>query len=171
MRAAVRPFLLVLLAGAGCRTGASREVYAGVGPSVLPHVGGTLTAGQFFSTHRERHHFAFEARATFQGGRDAPGQSGRFFQAQAGVRQLVHPDRASHPVVRYGAVWLRATGDPAILSRPGDYLGAYLGIGYEWDLSPHVTVGPELNVLFLEGEGSLGFEVLPQLGFGIFWNF
>jgi hypothetical protein len=66
---------------------------------------------------------------------------------------------------------LRATGDPELLAVPGDYLGGYGGIAYEWDVTPQLTIGPEINVLLLEGEGSIGFEILPQLGFGILFNF
>ena len=170
----VAPLALILLAMA-CRSRVPaehpRDVYAGLSLSALPDVGATLTGGQYFITTNPKFDFAFEMSATFQGGNDSATQDGKFFQVQAGVRQVASPGHTSHLVFRYGFTWFRATGDPRILDLPGDYLGAYGGLGYEWDISPRWTVGPWVNLSLVDGEGSIGTEVLPQVGIGCIFNF
>ncbi len=167
----MRWILCALALAAGCksrlpseRTG---ELHAGVGFLAVPAAGVSVTAGQ---TIHDRHDFfdiAFELQAAFQFPEDSATQNGKWAQIQAGAKATLSPGHPSHVVLRAGGVWFRATGDPAILDAPGDYLGLYGGVGYEWDLSPRMTAGPEFKVLVVGGEGSLGVEVVPQ--FGLNW--
>ncbi len=96
--------LTILLIAAACRTRIpaerDREVYGGLGISALPHAGGMATGGQYFSTRHPKFDFAFELRGSLQGGDDSATRSGRFFQAQAGVKQVASPGHSSHLVFR-----------------------------------------------------------------------
>lgn len=170
-----RALLLALLALAACRSRIQQErpsdVYAGVAVSGLPGVGAGITVGQLFSDRSDKYDFAFEMTGTWQTGEDSATQEGHFFQVQGGVKQTLSPGHREHLVFRYGLTWLRATGDPAIFDRAGDYLGVYGGAGYEWDLSPRFTIGPGLEVAILGGEGSLPVEILPRLTFGAIFKF
>jgi len=151
------PALLCILA-LGCRSGAPYgEVYGGVGITAGPGVGATALLGQRF-LDTESFDFAFEAAASRQEA------SGKFFQAQLGVRQKVLRGPASDVVFRYGISWFRANGEHWSVDRAGDYIGGYGGIGYEWSFSPRVSLTPELRLTVAGGEGSIGVAIVPQVG-------
>lgn len=166
----MRLLLALLICMAACRSRIAREdareVYAGIGFSALPGVGASATLGQIFSDRSELFDFAFELGTTRQ-----DMDNGRFFQVQLGVKQTASPGHDRHLVFRYGLTWFRATGTPDLIDRPGDYLGLHVGVGYEWELSPRITVGPEARVLIVIGEGSLGREIVPQFGIHFIFNF
>ena len=168
--------LLVLLAVFGCKSRVQSErdsdVYAGVGLSALPDLGGSITLGQYLWKRHPKSDFAFELRGTYQRGDDSATQSGKFAQVQAGVKQVTAPGHPRGWIFRYGATWFRATGDPNIVDIPGDYLGVYGSVGYEWVLSGgRWTIGPEFTVNVVNGEAQLPTEVLPQFTFNAFFNF
>ena len=56
---------------------------------------------------------------------------------------------------------------------PGDYLGAYVGVGYEWDFGPcnRWSHGPELQLLggWEVSEGEFGFT--PTARWGLTYRF
>jgi hypothetical protein len=166
----MRFLLALLLCMAACRSRIPREdarrAYVDLGMSALPGMGASAALGQLFSDRKELFDFAFELTTTLQKVED-----GRFFQVQAGVKQTGSPGHDSHLVLRYGLTWFRATGNPEFISLPGDYLGGYFGAGYEWDLSPHITIGPEARVVVASREGTLDVEAFPQLGIHFTFNF
>jgi len=173
MRSVAAALLVVALAGA-CRSRVPKErpseVFGGVGLSALPNVGVTLIAGQLVSEAKDTFDSAFEMRATYQGGKDSERSAGKFVSGQVGVKHIGSPGHARHPVLRYGASWSRATGDPEILDA-GDYFGFYAGFAYEWDLGPRLTFAPGVDLSYLLGEGGLGEKVLPQLTLAIIFRF
>jgi hypothetical protein len=167
-------FALLALVAVGCRTrlqtGREADFYGGVGLSALPDIGGSITAGQT-ALKTDRFDYAFEMRASYQGGDDSATQDGDFFHIQAGVKQTAGPGHARRLFFRYGLTWFRANGDPAIIDRSGDYLGAYGGVGYEWDLSDHWTLSPDVSLNLVDGEGSTGTDFLPQLSLSLLFRF
>jgi hypothetical protein len=171
----MRPIALLALLVASCRSRIQpereSEVYGGIGIVGLPSVGGQLTGGQYFSKSCEKYDFAFELRAAVEGGDDSATQDGGFYQVQMGVKQILSPGHAEHLFFRYGLTWFRANGDPEIIDEPGDYFGAYGGVGYEWRLGKRWWIGPEALVNVAEGEGGLGGAFLPQIGVNLFLDF
>ncbi len=167
-------FLLALLL-VGCRSRVEpereSELYGGLGVVGLPSVGGQLTAGQYFSKSWEKYDFAFELRGAVEGGDDSATQDGGFYQVQMGVKQATSPGYDRHLFFRYGLTWFRANGDPAMIDAPGDYFGAYGGVGYEWRLGERWWIGPEATLNVTDGEGGLGGEILPQVGLNVFFDF
>ena len=166
--------LLLLLFFAACRsrvqTERSFEAFGGVGVAALPSVGAAVIAGQRFS-EREKFDLDFELRAIFQGGDDSATQSGKFFQVQAGVKQTLNPGHRRRPFLRFGATWFRSTGNPDLIDQPGDYLGIYVGGGYEFDVSPRVTISPDVSLNLVNGEGSIGGEFLPSFALNVLFRF
>jgi hypothetical protein len=167
--------VLLALGAVACRSRLvperESEVYGGIGVTGLPHVGGTVTAGQYFSKRRPSSDFAFELRATYQGGDDSPTQNGKFAHLQAGVKQVTAPGHPRRWAFRYGVTWFRATGDPALLDKPGDYLGVFGAVAYEWQLAKRLWASPEVTLNLVDGEGSTGTEFLPQVGFHVYFDF
>ena len=175
MIAAMRLLMLIALVVAGCRTRIQpereSEIYGGVGVLGLPSVGGQLTGGQYFSKSGEKFDFAFELRAAIEGGDDSATQDGGFYQVQMGVKQVASPGHDRHLFFRYGLTWFRANGDPPMIDDPGDYFGAYGGVGYEWRLGKRWWFGPEVLINVADGEGAIGSEFLPQVGLNLSFDF
>jgi len=171
----MRPLILAALFLFGCRTRIQpereSEVYGSVGVVGRPSVGAHVTGGQYFSKTSPKYDFAFELRAGAQGGDDSATQGGGFYQVQAGVKQVTSPGRDHHLFFRYGITWLRANGDPNLFSEPGDYLGAYGGVGYEWRLGSRFWLGPEVTLNLVDGEGTKGTEFLPQAAVTLTFDF
>ena len=166
--------LLLLLSFAACRsrvqTEHSYEAFGGVGVAALPSVGVAVIAGQQFS-ERDKFDLDFELRGIFQGGDDSATQSGEFFQVQVGVKQTLNPGHRRRPFLRLGATWFRATGNPDLIDEPGDYLGVYFGGGYEFDVSPRVTISPDVSLNLVNGEGSIGAEFFPTFALNVLFRF
>jgi len=164
----MRWLLCALALAAGCKSRIAREspgeFHAGLGLLAIPSAGFSVTAGQTVSERPQFYDLAFELQAALQFPDDSATQSGKWGQLQAGLKATLSPGHDRHVVLRGGGVWFRAAGDPALVEDPGDYLGVYLGAGYEWDLSPRSTVGPEFKLLVVEGEGDFGLEAIPQVG-------
>jgi len=171
----VRPCLLLLLLPLACKARIQpereSELYAGVGFSGLPSVGGSLTAGQYFSRQNPRSDFAFEMRASYQAGEDSATQDGKFAQIQAGVKQVTAPGHPRGWVFRYGFTWMRITGDPKFLDVTGDYFGVYGGVGYQWYLGPRWSICPEISANVVNGEATVGWDFLPQVGISLYFDF
>jgi len=171
MRAMVFALLLLVACRARIQPERESEVYGAVGVVGLPSVGAHVTGGQYFSKRSPKYDFAFELRAGAQGGDDSATQDGGFYQVQAGVKQVTSPGHDRRLVFRYGITWFRANGDPSVLSEPGDYLGAYGGVGYEWRLGSRFWLGPEVTLNLVDGEGSRGTEFLPQAAVTLTFDF
>jgi hypothetical protein len=151
---------LFLLSGAGCRTRLNEaephEFYVSTGVSAEAPPALQVMAGQRVAAMGPRFDWYVEAGVARQWGSDDLGQ------IQVGARQVLSPGHRSHAYFRYGATWVRVVGDSDLVDDPGDYLGFYVGAGYEWDLTPQISVGPELDLNALFGESSLGEAFLPR---------
>ena len=168
---------LLVLTVVGCRTRIPRadgrvgEVYGGIGVAGLPDIGVAVTGGQRLFDTNPNYNFDFEMRASLQGGEDSATQDGEFFQIQAAVKQSLSPGHPQRVFFRYGVTWLRANGDPNILDERGDYFGGFGSVGYDWDLNKHWTISPELQLTIVDGEGSTGTEILPQVFLNLLFHF
>jgi hypothetical protein len=95
---------------------------------------------------------------------DANPKAGNWTQVQAGVKRSSNPGGRRHLTTRLGAVWLRANGEPNIIQKAGDHAGLYGGFGFETDLGPSLTVGPELTVLAVTRTDRLSLaRPVPQI--------
>jgi hypothetical protein len=166
-----RILLLALLLFPACRTrvaGYPRDWYAGGSFSAIPGVGLALEGGKVLA-RPEKHDWAAEAQLVRHFWDDSDladdelGDEGRMTAVRAGFKHSTSPGHRRHVTFRYGFEFYRATGDPGIVDEPGDYYGAYFGVGFETELSRRWTMGPELSVAFLDGPQ---FEVVPTF----FWH-
>lgn len=141
------------------------ELYIDAVASVLPTFGGGLGFGQVFSRDKDVT-WSFEMLANFQSLSDTMlGDSeGDFAQLRGGFKAALNGCGFGRWVGRAGGTFIRNTGDVSVLSRRGDYVGIYLGVGYEFDIGRTITTGPEVNVSIIdeEGLGTVEIEVLPQ---------
>jgi len=155
--------LLLLLLVAACRTRLPEpdphEFYAGAGVSLEKVPGAVFIAGQRASAKSPLFDIYIEGHILRQWGDADLGQ------LEVGAKQVLSPGYKSHLYFRYGATWLRLVGDSPTIREAGDYFGGYVGTGYEWDLTPRISCGPELDLYALGGEGPLGFEFLPRVLF------
>lgn len=96
---------------------------------------------------------------------------GVYGQIRGGAKALFSPRGRGHVTARAGAVWLRSTAANEFLDNtPGDYVGGYAGVGYEFDLNSRIRTGPELTVMGVARESSATFEFVPQLNWHVIWN-
>jgi len=168
---------LIALAFGVCTVGAAcasplggEDIDVGVGASGLPGYGVTASIAQRMA-NTANGRVDFELQWTHQELEDDPdGPDEDWEQVQLGWRYKYAPEADRHWVASVGAVWLRAQSDPKFLDAPGDYGGAYLGLGYRWDMGPHLSLGPDVTLLFVEGEGSLGGGVIPQFALRLVWH-
>jgi hypothetical protein len=145
------------------------EVYFDLGVAVLPGVGPAIGFGQVFA-RKPSVVWSFETLATFQEIEDGTLQgqtNGDLAQLQGGLKASLNPCGRHHLVFRAGATWLRTTGEVETLEEAGDYVGAYAGVGYEFDIGTWLTTGPEVQVAGLAQEGDSEFEFVPRLT----WHF
>lgn len=183
MRHAVRcrPLLLILAlaCAGGCRTriaGHPRDWYAGGAFSAIPGVGFAGGGGKVFA-QREKHDWAAEAQVVHHPfddkdlADDGFATHGRMTAVRAGFKHRFSPGHKRGATARYGVQFYRATGTPGIVDRPGDYFGAYAGIGFETELSRRWSMGPEFSIAILEGEGAIGVEVVPTFFWHLIYNF
>lgn len=174
--------ILLLLMGTLCACSTlakgERDISVNVGPSILPNIGVTTGVGQIFMRNEERDvSYTFEIQATFQPWDDEdihddgfPG-AGNFTQFQLGVKRAWPMAEKRHWTSRAGAVWFRAEGEPNIVQLPGDYVGVYIGFGFERRLGEHLTLGPDLSLLVVTLEQSHDVDFVPQLAYRFTWSF
>ncbi|UCE87477.1 MAG: hypothetical protein JSU66_07125 [Deltaproteobacteria bacterium] len=175
MRASGFAFLCVLLLAGACRTrvaGYPRDYYAGMSFTAIPGVGLAAEGGKVVR-RTDRYDLALEGQIVRHFWDDTDfadddlGDPGRMTAVRFGARQALSPGSKRHATFRYGFQFYRATGQPGIVDDPGDYYGFYASAGFETELSRHWSMGPEISVAVLEGEGSLPTEVVPTF----FWRF
>jgi hypothetical protein len=137
------------------------DVYAALGASAVPGLGLSATMGQVFCRD-PRVTWSFEASAAVQ--RLVFDGDGELAFLRGGVKASLSPDCASHWVGRAGPAWFRATENSApFVDDAGDFFGGYASVGHEWDLTPHVSTGPEAGVLLGIEEKQGDFQALPFL--------
>ena len=170
---------VALILAAGCRSrvpGYDRDWYAGGSFTAVPGVGLAAGGGKVIA-HRDTYDWAVEGQIVrhFLDDKDIAddGQAahGRMTAVRIGMKHSVSPGSKRHATFRYGAQFYRATGTPGIVDKPGDYFGAYASFGFETELSERWTMGPEFSVALLEGEGSIGWEVVPTFFWHLWFNF
>ncbi len=159
----------------GGRTWPRGEVYGGVSFLGGPAAGGAVEFGQVFARSNLAN-WSFEIEGAFEDlntplfGDDGT-TGGTWAQAQGGVKASFLPLRRGHPTARAGFTWFRATEDTKFISGADDYFGFYVGAGYEWDVSPLITTGPEVSVVIAAPEKSGDFDVIPQFQWHVIFNF
>lgn len=150
------------------------NAYWGVGPSFLPNVGASLEAGAVWERGL-RFIKSFEMKLTWQFLddedfiNDAAPKAGDWYQLQGGVKFATAPLARRHWVFRGGLVWFYADGIPNIVQEQGHYLGGYVGVGYEAEIRPNFTIGPELSFLVVGGQGRA--FIIPQFNWHFIWSF
>jgi hypothetical protein len=99
------------------------------------------------------------------------GQTGKSAQVRAGLKASFTPDSRAHLVGRFGATYYQITGEGVdeewIDIPPGDYVGLFGSVGYEWDVSCSFTTGPELGVSVVTEVEDFDVELVPFAR----WNF
>ena len=181
--------LTVLLGLSACRSpgspripgpsgAASRpaELSFGAAFSALPNIGASVGAAQVFDRNAERtwsleleltqQHFDDEDLAD-----DGNPPAGDWTQVQLGVKRLSAPEESRHFTQRYGLAWMRARGEPNIVQLAGDYEAIYAGFGFETDLTPRLSVGPELSLMGALREKGSGIDFIPQFNWHVIWRF
>ena len=145
-----------LVLAAACKSRLPADVqhdfFAAAGLSAVPNIGASVTVGQYFNTRTPKFDWAVELQAVYQGGEDSTEQTGGFAQVSLGVKQVTAPGHSNHLVFRYGATWFRANGRPEVIAHPGDYLGGYAGVGWEYEVSDRITTGPDIRIIIADGE-------------------
>lgn len=163
---------LVLLVPACASPREPRDLRVDLAFSALPNFGLSVAGGQRIRETTDAA-WEIEARATLQFlddkslASDGNPAAGDWTQFQLGFRRLSSPEARSHWTTTGGAVWFRATGEPNIVQRPGDYAGIYAGLGFETERTKHLRIGPEVSVLVVHMEKGQGIDVVPQLS----WHF
>jgi hypothetical protein len=172
MRRRAIPCLLLLLASCRSRVdGYPRNWYADGSFSAIPGVGLGIGAGKVVARTGKldlagEAQFVWHAFDDKNFADDGFADHGGMTAVRVGVKHATNPGHKRHVTYRYGFQFYRATGEPGLVDFPGDYYGAYFGFGFETDLSARWTMGPEVSVALLEGEGDLGFEAVPTF----FWH-
>ena len=149
------------------------EVYGGGALLASPAVGGSLQLGQVFARSAAAD-WSFEVEGGVQAlDAELYGQesSGSWAQARGGVKASFNPLGRGHPTARAGIAWFRSTEPTELVDEAGDYVGVYAGVGYEWDVTPRFTTGPELTVLAASREGDWDPVAVPQARWHFLWNF
>lgn len=144
------------------------EIYGGIAALVSPALGGAFEFGQVFRRDGTAV-WSFELQAGAQVLDDYMWShgDGDWAQLRGGFKASFSPRCKGHLTGRLGMAWVRSTGETEFLSKPEDYYGAYVGVGYEYDLNPHLTTGPELTFLLMSVEKTFDIEVVPQFQ----WHF
>lgn len=166
--------LILLFAACQSRVGGyPRDWYAGGSFSAIPAVGLALEGGKVLACP-DSFDWAAEGQIVWQFlddkdlADDGHADHGEMAAVRAGFKHSTSPGHKRHLTLRYGFEYYHATGDPGIVDRPGDYYGAYVGFGFETELGPHWTMGPELSAAALWGEGT---AVVPTFFWHIVYDF
>ena len=163
--------LALAVATVACHSPAEPRV--GLAASVLPNVGLEAT-GSVLWKRRPRVDWRVEASVAQQFIDDKdfaddgnPG-AGDFTQVGLSLRVVTAARERRHWTLRVGPVWFRARGAPNLIDEAGDYVGLRIGLGFETDLTPRWSLGPEIALISAWGEGN--FELVPQLTWGVRWR-
>ena len=150
------------------------QIYFGAGGNVIPSIGFSVHAGKVL-WRNENIMGAFEAELigqfiddeTFVD--DGNPEADPFIQFKAGIKTRNNPHGARHLTFRGGLTWFYAGDDPNIVQDEGHYAGIYLGGGFETDLTPNLTVGPEIALTVATQLDSFDVSVVPTLSWRATW--
>jgi hypothetical protein len=168
----------ILLALAGC-TGVplqESDLSVNAGLSALPNLGFTVGLEQVFR-RAEGTSDSLELLATLQPWddedilSDGNPSAGNFAQFQLGVKRDRPLGEDRWWTTHGGVVWFRATGEPNIVQKPGDYLGVYGGVGFQMQVTKNLSIGPDLSLLLVSLERSGEVDVVPQLAWRVTFGF
>jgi hypothetical protein len=87
-------------------------------------------------------------------------------QLQVGVKVAINPEARTHLTGRAGLVVADVEGNLNLVRQTGTYYGGYVGFGFETQLTPRISVGPDVSVLAMQRDGDDRVYFVPQLG----WN-
>jgi hypothetical protein len=151
----------------------ARDWYLGGSFSAIPAVGLAVEGGKVIA-RPDTFDWAVEAQGVWQFlddkdlADDGHASHGEMQAARLGFKHSTSPGAKRHWTLRYGFEYYHASGSPGIVDRPGDYYGAYVGFGFETELSKRWTMGPELSAAFVGGEGT---AVVPTFFWHLVYNF
>ena len=153
----------------GCA--ACRAPELALAPSFLPNLG---LAASVAVPLGEASPWRFEARFTDQFvddkafADDGNPEAGNWTQLDLGLLHLTEGDGERAWSVRLGLVGFEARGEPNLVDEPGEYVGAYLGLGRFWSFGRGFAFGPEVTLVGATGEDP--FALFPQLTWGFRWT-
>src|SRR5688572_29160766 len=151
--------------------GACRAPELALAPSFLPNLG---LAGSVAVPVRADGPWRLEARFTDQFlddktfADDGNPEAGDWTQLDLGCLRVSAREGKRAWSTRFGLVGFEARGEPNLVEEPGDYWGAYLGVGrFAW-FGRELAIGPELTLLAATGPDP--FVLVPQLTWGLRWT-
>ena len=152
------------------------SMYYGVGGNIIPSVGVSLHAGRvLWRTEHITGSIEGEVIGQFIDDEtfidDGNPEADPFVQAKLGIKTRNNPDSARHLTFRSGITYFNAGDNPNIVQEPGDYVGVYVGAGFETDLTPNLTVGPELSLTVATqiDQFDIGNGIVPTLSWRATW--
>ena len=153
-----------------------RGARVGLGASVLPNLGLEATAA--FPLRR---HAGLEPEVELNGtyqfvddelfADDGNPEADDWTQVGLSLRLTEGGEDRMRWTARVGPQWLRARGLPNILDEPGDYVGVWIGLGFETRFTRHLSAGPMIAVMPVYGGRRHEFHLVPQLVWGVRWAF
>jgi hypothetical protein len=160
-----------------CGNPCTYRAYAGLSADVWPGLGGGLHVGKVFAGD-DCKEWSWELGVSYQDLSfefDNEKSYGKFFTGEAGFKVSFLPQSCGHPVVRAGLEWMAVTGKPSIVKisdipNRDDYLGAYVSLGYEFQLCRGVRTGPEARIFGGLGVGQGDFAWVPTLRWNLIFD-
>lgn len=173
LRAVLRSGVLALATAACQAPEGGRDPRLGLAASILPNVG-LEAQGSVLWKRRPEVDWRIEASVAQQFlddedfVTDGNPAAGDLTQVGLSLRAVTAAKDRRHWTLRTGLVWIRARGAPNIIEEAGDYVGLRIGLGFETDLTPRWSIGPEIALIPAWGEGE--FELVPQFTWGVRWR-
>lgn len=160
--------IAVLLALSACRSATEREIALALSARGLPGAGVGAELSQRLLA-ADGHRLDFELGVERQELSDEGPGGDDWTRIWAGLRGA--PPAGTGLQVHGGLTWLRSEGETSELSDPGDYGGAYLGLGWLLALGPALDTGPDLSFLYVDSEGDRsGSGAVFELAWRLVWR-
>lgn len=134
-----------------------------------PAAGAGLSLAQRL-VERGPRHLDFELGVERQRLDDAGPRGDDWTRAWGGLR-LAPSLPEAHLDGSAGVTWIRSEGSSSAVPVPGDYGGAFLSLGWTWELSSAWLTGPEITAMVVDAEGNrAGTESLLQISWRWVWR-
>lgn len=153
--------------------GGSFDVFSGLGGSIW--MGWTLSKNERYSTHVEVSYTHMDQYQEF----DGESNGGKLDVVRLGLLWRTDPCCDRHWTFRAGVAYFHASGQPRDIDfdfvdipEAGDYIGGYLGLGYEWDFAGgRWSHGPEIQAMggWEVDSGEFGFTPTVRWGLTYRW--